>query len=77
MKVMLSATFEGKCSLCGKETIVFTVGDEDTKKAVTICRECANKLDDMKTSEVVEKFGKEDKPAFEDGVRIEKGTRAG
>jgi transcription elongation factor Elf1 len=76
MKIMLSATFEGKCSLCGKETIVFTVGDEDTKKAVTICKECADKLENMKTSKVIEKFGKENKEAFKEGIKIEKKKEA-
>jgi transcription elongation factor Elf1 len=77
MKIMLSATFEGKCSLCGKKAIVFTIGDEDTKRAVTLCKECADKLEYMKTSEVIEKFGKENKTAFKKGIRIEKKKEAG
>jgi len=77
MKIKLSATFEGRCSLCGKEKIVFTAGDEDTKKVVTICKECANNLEDMKTDEVIEKFGKEDKESFDEGIKVEKKKQAG
>jgi transcription elongation factor Elf1 len=72
MKIKISATFEGKCSLCGKEKIVFTAGDDDTKKVVTICKECTSKLEDMKTSEVIKKFGKKDPKVFEEGFKIEK-----
>jgi len=76
MKIKLSATFEGKCSLCGKETVVFTAGDEDTKKTVTICKECADKLGDIPTSEVIEKYGKVDEKSFEPGVKVEKKLEA-
>jgi transcription elongation factor Elf1 len=76
MKIKLSATFEGKCSLCGKDAMVFTAGDEDTKKAVTICKECADKLGDKPTSEVIEEYGKEDKESFENGIKVEKKTEA-
>lgn len=72
MKIKLSATFEGKCSLCKKDSVVFTAGDEDTKKAVTICKECADGLGEMKLDEVIEKFGKADNESFEKGVKIEK-----
>ena len=77
MKIKLSATFEGKCDICKKETTVFTAGDEDTKKAVTICKECSDKLGDMQTSDVIEKYGKVDEKAFENGVKVEKGFSAG
>jgi transcription elongation factor Elf1 len=77
MKIKLSATFEGKCDICGKETIVFTAGDEDTKKAVTICKECSDKLGDMQTFEVIEKYGKPEEKAFEGGIKIEKKDQAG
>jgi transcription elongation factor Elf1 len=71
MKIKLSATFEGKCSICGKEGTVFTAGDEDTKKTVTICKDCAERLGEMKTSEVIEEFGEKDEQAFkEEGVKI-------
>jgi len=70
MRIKLSATFKGKCSICGKEGDVFTAGDEDTKKTVTVCKDCAERLGEMKTSEVIEKFGKKNEEAFEEGVRV-------
>lgn len=77
MKIKLSATFEGKCDLCGRETLVFTAGDEDTKRVVTICKEDSDKLGDMKTSEVIEKYGHVDEKSFAEGIRFEgKGTAA-
>ena len=72
MKIKLSATFEGICDICGKKKIVFTAGDYDTKKAVTICKECSDKLGEMHTSEVIEKYGKIDERAFEEGIKLEK-----
>lgn len=77
MKIKLSATFEGKCSICGKDCVVFTAGDEDTKKAVTICEECSKNLGEMQTSEVIEKYGKVDESSFEQGIKIEKRAEAG
>jgi transcription elongation factor Elf1 len=77
MKIKLSATFEGKCDICGREAVVFTAGDEDTKKAVTICKECSDKLGSTQTSEVIEKYGKVDEKTFEEGVKIERKTVAG
>lgn len=73
MRIKLSATFEGKCSICGKETVVFTAGDEDTHKAVTICKDCADKLGDKSTADVIEKYGEKDDTAFGEGIRVEKG----
>ncbi len=77
MKIKLSATFEGKCSICGKNTVVFTAGDEDTHKAVTVCKECADKLGTESVEKVVEEYGKKDDEAFKEGLKIEKGTVAG
>jgi len=77
MKIKLSATFEGKCSICGKESMVFTAGDEDTKKTVTVCKECADKMGELQTSEVIEKYGKKDEKSFEEGIKIEKRAEAG
>lgn len=77
MKIKLSATFEGKCMLCGEEKIVFTAGDEDTRKTVTICRECSGKLGEMPTAEVIEKHGVVDESVFGKGVRVEKKFVAG
>lgn len=77
MKIKLSATFEGKCDICGKETIVFTAGDEDTKKVVTICKEDSEKLGNMKTDEVIEKYGHLDESSFSEGIHMAgKGTAA-
>ena len=73
MKIKLSATFEGKCVICGKDKIVFSAGDEDTKKVVTICEDCAKEIGDVPTSEVVEKHGKVDKEAFSEGGMTIKG----
>ena len=67
MKIKLSATFEGKCMLCSKDAIVFTAGDEDTKKTVTICKSCSENLGDTPTSDVIEKYGKVDEEPFEGG----------
>lgn len=77
MKIKLSATFEGKCSICGKESVVFTTGDEDTKKTVTVCKKCVDNMGEMQTSEVIEKYGKKDEKPFEEGIRIEKRAKAG
>lgn len=77
MKIKLSATFEGKCSICGKNTVVFTAGDEDTHKAVTVCKECADKLGTESVEKVVEEYGKKDDEAFKEGLKVEKGTVAG
>ena len=64
MKIKISATFEGKCDLCGDEKAVFTAGDEDTHKAVTICKDCAALNAGMQTSEVVDKYGHVDETLF-------------
>ena len=77
MKIKLSATFEGKCTICKKETIVFTAGDEDTHKAVTVCKECAERLGTEATSQVIDEYGKKDDSAFEEGIRIERKKTAG
>jgi len=71
MKIKLSATFQGKCDICGKEKTVFTAGDEDSKKAVTICKDCVEKLGNIQTSDVIEKYGKKEENVFEEGVKIE------
>ena len=72
MKIKLSATFEGKCSICGKETTVFTAGDEDTHKVVTVCKECADRLGTESVEEVVEEYGKKDDGPFKEGIKVEK-----
>jgi len=77
MKIKLSATYEGNCTICGKEKIVFTAGDEDTHKTVSVCQECSDKFGKKQTSEIIEEFGKDDKESFKDGMKIEKKPRAG
>jgi len=69
MKIKISATFIGKCSICGKEGKVFRVGDEESKKVITICEECARKEGDKPISEIVEKYGQVDTKAFKKGIR--------
>ena len=70
MKIKLSATFEGKCSICKKKSIVFTAGDEDTHKVVTVCKECADKFSEKTTSQIIEEYGKKDEGAFKEGVKV-------
>lgn len=71
MKIKLSATFESRCVVCGKNKIVFSAGDEDTKKVVTICEDCTKNIGDVPTSEVIEKYGKVDGEAFsKEGMSI-------
>jgi len=73
MKIKISATFDGTCDICESEKLVFMAGDEDTKKAVCICQDCANKLGDTSTSEVIEKYGKENEEVFKsEGVEIKR-----
>jgi transcription elongation factor Elf1 len=72
VKIKISATFEGKCDLCNKENVtVFTIGDEESKKVVTICKECSDNFGDKKTEDVIKIFGKFDEKAFEPGIKIE------
>lgn len=73
MKIKLSAVFEGKCDICGKvKKSVFSAGDEDTGRVVSICRQCADDNPGMMTSDAIEKYGHEDKTSFEGGLRVEK-----
>lgn len=71
MKIKISATFEGKCTICKKKSIVFTAGNEDTKKTVTVCKSCADKLGDETTSQVIEEYGKIDQESFKEGIKID------
>jgi ribosome-binding protein aMBF1 (putative translation factor) len=70
MKIKISATFIGKCSVCGKTTKVFSAGDEDSGKVVNVCEDCARKFGETKTSEMIEEFGEENREAFGSGVKI-------
>lgn len=76
MKIKLSATFEGKCNICREEKIVFTAGDEDTKKTVTVCKECSAEMGEKPTSEVIEEHGRKDKESFKEGVNVEEKSSA-
>jgi transcription elongation factor Elf1 len=77
MKIKMSATFEGKCTICGRESIVFTIGDEDTKRTASVCKECSEKMGDTQLSEVIEKYGQKDEKSFEDGISIKGKMKAG
>lgn len=72
MKIKISATFEGKCDLCGKEGKVFSIGDVDTKKVLTICENCVKKIGEMQASNAIEQYGHKDEKPFEKGIRFEK-----
>ncbi len=77
MPVKISATFEGKCSICGKKAIVFTAGDDASHKAVTICKDCADGMGDRSLEDVVKEHGKKDEDAFDEGIKIQKHAVAG
>ena len=71
MQVKISATFDGTCDLCKKKGKVFTIGDEDTKRIVTICKDCSAKNGQASVTEMIEKYGKKSEKEFEPGVRYE------
>jgi len=71
MRIKISATFFGRCSICGKETKVFTAGDEDTKETVNVCESCAKKLGEMKTYDVIKEFGSKNEEAFDNGIKVD------
>jgi len=72
MKIKISGTFEGKCSICGKETKVINVGDEETGKVACVCEDHK-----MQLSDVIDQHGEVNKEYFEQGVKVEKkGTAA-
>lgn len=77
MKIKISATFEGKCTFCKKKTKVFKAGDEDTKKAVMICKECAQEKATESLSDTIEKFGEKDEESFTEGVKYHRKPVAG
>ena len=68
MKIKISATFIGKCDICGKTKKVFKVGDEDTKKTLTICEDCAKRYAKESVEDMIKKFGKKDEESFKPGV---------
>ncbi|MBI2547652.1 MAG: hypothetical protein HYW23_04410 [Candidatus Aenigmarchaeota archaeon] len=77
MKIKISATFLGKCSVCKKKVIVFTAGDEDSQKTASICKECADRLGSESTEQLIQDFGVIDKESFKQGIKFEKKPRAG
>ncbi len=72
MKIKISATFKGQCTICGKNAVVFSAGDEKSKKVVTICKKCSIRLGNISLDEAIKKFGKKNENAFKNGVKIEK-----
>ena len=68
-KIMISLRHPGKCSVCGKNLEVVTLGNTKTRKVAYVCEECSKKLR-MKTSTFVEKYGKKDEEPFEPGIRF-------
>ena len=71
MKIKLSATYEGKCTICKKKSIVFTAGDEETHRVVTVCKNCADRLSGKTMEEIIEKYGKKDDEPFKEGLKVE------
>jgi len=69
VKAKISATFYGKCDICGKEGLVFKVGDEETKRVVVICEDCVKKYSGSRISEIIEKFGRKDEESFYPGIK--------
>jgi transcription elongation factor Elf1 len=72
--IMISLRHPGRCSVCGKEIEVITLGNVKTKKVAYVCEDCSKKLK-MKTSKFVENYGKEDDEPFKPGIRILPGTK--
>ncbi len=72
MKAKISGTFEGNCDFCKKESKVFTIGDEDTKKIVTICKKCSIEKGNTSITEIVDKFGKKSEKEFGNGIKVQK-----
>ncbi len=77
MKLKISGTFEGKCSVCKKKSTVFTAGDEDSHNAVSVCKSCADNMGSKPLSDVIEQYGKKDDEPFKEGVKISGKGKAG
>lgn len=77
MNIKISATHEGKCDVCDKKGMVFTVGDEDTHTAASICKECSQKMGSETLTSLIEKFGKKNDTIFAPGVKYEGKPTAG
>lgn len=72
MAILMSMKHPGICSVCGKDAIVVTFGDDKTRKVAYICEACSKKLK-MKTDGFVKKYGKKNEEPFEMPVKIIKG----
>jgi transcription elongation factor Elf1 len=46
---------EGVCNICNEETLVRVV--VNNKKAVSVCKDCINKVGNMTVNELLNKFG--------------------
>jgi len=68
-KIMISLRHPGKCSVCGRNIEVVTLGNTKTRKVAYVCEECSKKSK-MKTSTFVKKYGKRDEEPFKAGIRI-------
>lgn len=77
MKVKFSPKFKHVCDICGKEGTVFTLGDEESKRAVTICESCINDGKITDPAELIERHGKVKEEPFKPGVRYERKSVAG
>ncbi len=77
MKIKISATYEGKCSICKKTALVFSAGDEDTHKTASVCRDCSQKFPNKQISDLIEEYGKEDLDSFKEGMSVNKFGTAG
>ena len=62
--------------ICKKKAIVFSAGDEETHKAVTVCKDCSIRLGTQTTYDVIQKYGKVGKRAFKGGIKVERGAIA-
>jgi len=71
MKIKISATFEGKCLRCKKEKMVFSAGNEESGKVITLCQDCCKELGDISTANAIEKYGIKNDDAFSnDGINV-------
>jgi len=73
-KIMISLRHPGRCSVCGKNVEVVTLGNTKTRKVAYVCEECSKKLK-MKTSTFVKKYGKKDDEPFKPGIRVLPGSK--
>ena len=73
-KIMISLRHPGKCSVCGKNIEVVTLGNTKTRKVAYLCEKCSKALK-MKTSTFVKKYGKKDEEPFKPGIRVLPGIK--